>query len=414
MAQVSDGRDLTVQDRLLDKLEQMEFENLRCIIDGNSVCVSFENREYRSDAEAAANVLHTILSFDDTFKEITILFLKLDLPILKIHFQTPTDFNYTSDSFNEAEFQKYLDYSYQTQEAWSKLKAIKRENSTLGKVDLEIEPKIAFQLGDFTIPFRFEIFMYPSVNVNLWKGALFQASAYVPIYNYEFVNQYKYVRPYILTLTQNFRLFDGNFLKLSSGLFGNYRFGGEAEYASHLWDGRLILRASAALTGRARYLKAGHPGFTGDYHLDDVFEYGPIQYVSYQTSIEARIPYTEVAIQYGFGKYMYDELGSKVLIYRNFNEYIMGLQAYWGDQGTNFGFYLNLPLIPSKYYFNKKIRVKPSKYLNYSYLATSDYYWYFRTGYDTSKEYLELNPQVIMNQLPVYLLYIKEKESKLK
>lgn len=413
-AQAFPENQIAASQKIIGKLEELEFENLRCLALGDSLFISFENREYRSDAEAAAVVLNALLPYTNQYKELSILYLKLGIPIIEIRFHVPPNFNFEQGTLTEQEFAENLTYSYSTSDSWNRLKSLHKTNTTLGKVDLEIEPKIAFQLGDFTIPFRFEIFLYPSLNLNLWKGGFVQASAYVPVYNYEFVNQYKYIHPHIISFAQNLRIADGNFLKLTAGIFSNSRLGTEAEYGAHLLKGRLILKASVAYTGRLRYLKAGHPGFTGESYTTNLYEYSNPDYLSYQVAAEARIPYTELAIQYGFGRYLHGENGHKLLIYRNFNEYIMGLQAYWGDFDRNFGFYVNLPLIPSKYYFNKKIRVKPSKYLNYSYLATSDYYWYFRTGYDTSKEYLELNPQVIMDQLPVYLLYVKEQESKLK
>lgn len=396
------------------RLERLEFNNIRCSFQEDTLLFSMENREYRSDAEAIAVALHEFLPDAHEFARITLLYLELDVPIVKIDWNIPPDFSTDSTELTEPFWREHLHYTYAATDAWSILKQSGRTSGTPGKFDIEIEPRIAFQLGDFTIPFRYEISMYPSLISYLWKGAVFQATAYVPVFNYEFVNKYKYARPAIISLTQQIRLFDGNFLKLSTGLYSNNRYGLEGEYSSYLLNGALILRASAAYTGQARYLKAGHAGFLGDVYTSNLVEYTSPSYFSYQLSAEARIPYTEVAVQYGYGKYLYHTNGNKLLIYRNFNEYLLGLQAYWSDVGKNFGFYVSLPLIPSKYYFNKKIRVKPSKYLNYSYLATSDYYWYFRTGYDVSTEYLEVNPQVIMNQLPHYLLYVNEKESKLK
>lgn len=398
----------------LARLQGLEFNNVRCVIDEDTLIFSIENREYRSDAEAIAVALHEFLPDAAHLSKISLVYLELNIPVMKVDLMIPDNFNPDSLDNSELFWHDHLYYSYSTTIEWKKLLKSPSLSGTPGKFDLEFEPRIGFQLGDFTIPFRYEISMYPSLISYLWKGAVFQATAYVPIYNYEFVNKYKYSRPAIISLTQQFKLFDGHFLKLSTGLYTNNRYGLDGELSSYLLHGALILKASAAFTGQARYLKAGHAGFMGEIATEDIFEYTTPSYFSYQFSAEARIPYTEVAVQYGYGKYLYYANGNKVLIYRNFNEYILGLQAFWSDAGKNFGFYVSLPLIPSKYYFNKKIRVKPSKYLNYSYLATSDYYWYFRTGYDVSTEYLEVNPQVIMNQLPNYLLYVNEKESKLK
>lgn len=399
---------------VLQILNEAEFENLRCISKDSILYVSFENREYRSDAEAVAVVIHSLLHSLKGHNKLSILYLELDLAIVQIDFTIPDAFDPENFNPDELFWQEHLSYTYNTAQALKLVRESEKVNKTLGKVDLEIEPRISFQLGDFRTPFKLEVNAYPALNVNLWKGGFFQASAYVPLYNYKYSNKYRYARSHIISLSQNFRIGNGKFLKIAAGTFTTNRLGVEAEWNSWHLNGMLKFGANVAYTGLFRLLKAGYEGLYGDFYDENVVEYAWPYYWTYNLSTEIRVPKTEVAVVYSYGRYLYDEFGHNIQIYRNFNEYLMGVQAYWGNGGTNFGFYVYLPLIPSKYYFNKKIRVKPTKYLNYSYLARSDYYWYYRTGYYPGLEYLEVNPQVIMNQLPTYLLLENRNENKQK
>lgn len=413
-AQSDQPFEINSEANILKKLSNAEFENLRCISKDSVLYLSFENREYRSDAEAIAVVINTLLPDLKPYKKLCIVYLELNLAIIKVEFSIPPDFNPAHFEPDEIFWRNQLNYSYSVREELEILKSSSRMNGTLGKIDLEIEPKIGLQLGDFRTPFKIELFAYPSINLNLWKGGFFHGSAYLHFYNYKYTNKYRYFKPYILSLSQNFRLGNGMFLKFSAGTFSINRIGIDTEWNSWLLNGKLKLGAKVGYTGLFRYLKAGHEGFYGDIYDQNIVEYSMPNYLTYNLSTELRIPKTELAISYAWGRYLYLKQGHNVRIYRNFNEYLMGVQAYWGNDGTNFGFYIYLPLIPSKYYFNKKIRVKPSKYLNYSYLARSDYYYYYRTGYYPDLEYLEVNPQVIMNQLPMYLLIENRNENKQK
>jgi hypothetical protein len=404
----------SVESDVLYQLTKAEFENLRCIARDSTLLVSFENREYRSDAEAIAVVIKILLPLTKHFKKLSILYLELGIPITKIDFAIPEGFD--SDNFKPDErfWRDHLSYSYHLSEEWDQLSQNEKQNSTFGKIDLEFEPRISLQLGDFINPFKFEFFAFPALNLNLWKGAYFHGSAYLPVFSYKHSNKYRYFRSRIISLTQNFGLGSGKFLKLTTGTFSTNRIGVEAEWNSYHLNGMLQLTASGAYTGFFRYLKKGYEGLYGSYYDHNVIEYTMPYYWTYQVGAEVRIPKTEVAVAYSYGRYLYEDNGHKLLIYRNFNEYLMGVQAYWGEGNRNLGFYVYLPLIPSRYYLNKKIRVKPSKYLNYSYLASSDFYWYFRTGYYPDLEYLEVNPQVIVNQLPLYLLLENRNENKQK
>ncbi len=408
---------LTPLDIFVGKLEAMGFENILIRTIDREVYLSYENRVYRSDNEALARII--ILGME-SLPEVDRLHLavqKQKIPVLRVVFdyylfrKSLSEYQQsTSDTtfafFSKASWNKALTVDMRVSKVVSFLTGLSYRNPSLWRTELVLEPRVGTQLGDTRQPFRFELSVLPTVSVNLWKGAHLVPQFFLQLIDYHYFNANDYFQPRYISFHQQVKLHDGVFAKLSAGFFHRNRYGFHGELRSFTPDGQLQLFGNIAYTGQANYLPAGYTGFTGKEYDEPTVEYARLQYWNYAAGVEWRVPSTSLAFQYSYGKYLYGLEAHKVLIYRNFMEYILGLQAYLGAEGRNFGFYVNIPLMPSKYSVNKKFRLKPSRYINYSYLATRDYFENFTTGHEFSADILELNVQVCRSQLPDYLFSI--------
>ncbi len=388
------------------ELSLMGFENIQIMIDDSTIYLSYENRVYRSDNEALARIIYTTLPNSGNSQSLQILVQKQKIPVIRVSVDLAGIRENADFQYSPSDWRKVLIIDMRVSQIEKKLLGQTRLNPSIWRSELVLEPRFNTQLGDTRQPFRFELSTIALISVNLWKGAHLIPTIYIPLFDYHFFNQKDFIQPVHLSFHQNFKLFDGTFLKLSAGLFNQGRYGLHSSIISYTPDGQFRIFGNLAYTGQANYLPPGEQGFSNTIYDEHTFEYAPLSYVNYDAGLEWRIPGSTIALQYSYGKYLHGVFAHKALFYRNFNEYILGLQTYYGKQERNFGFYLSFPIIPSKYSVNKKFRFKPTRYLNYSYLATRDYFFNFTSGYEFSADLIEINAQVCRTQLPDYLFSI--------
>jgi len=230
---------------------------------------------------------------------------------------------------------------------------------------------------------------------SFYKGQLFTAGFYIPLVDHIYIDKFNYTRFDLLEYSQMFRLHNALFLKLSTGWFTQQRYGFNMEIIKYLFKGRLSLKCDMAYTGYLAYLQKDVEGINFTSYSKPTVEISDINYLQYFGELAYRIPKYDLLLNVGYGKYFYNNYAWKIDILRNFNEYIFGLVAYKSKTGYNYGFKLSIPLIPSKYIANKNFRIHSSKYLNYEYLAASDYVRTFSTAPGLRDDLWELNPQFV-------------------
>ena len=76
--------------------------------------------------------------------------------------------------------------------------------------------------------------------------------------------------------------------------------------------------------------------------------------------------------------------------------------------GINLGFNIYIPFFQRKYATNQIFRIRPTKHIGYSYLATKDIIYKYETKNRLNDIYGLINPIIIKNQIVDYLkkLYI--------
>lgn len=408
---------------LIKELQSEGYRNLKVLSNDGNLIVAFENNVYRFEIEAIAKALSIVGDHCGTHKNIVLLIQKLQVPIVQIIVPVGQLKALQEKKISSDDFKNSLQTAYSGSKYWDKIRSLDASNKSTFDLDFVVEPKIGFQLGNYDYPFRYQIRLLPALETSLWKGQKFTAQMSVPIYSHH-VDTHKFVSPHIISFEQNIRLTKGLYTKLSAGWFTEKRYGFDAEIVQYFFDGRLLMHGNIGYTG--------HMLFTGrrSFELYDTayvnadtaivynfkkysrptIEYGSLDYFQYFVNLEYRISKYDLAINVGYGKYLYENKAYTIDIYRNFNEYILGFQAHFSETGNNYGFHISIPLWPDHYFKNKKIRIRPSKYINYSYLAARDYVNTYEAGDSMYEVIRELSPQMIKNYLTKSLLSYIYKE----
>ncbi|MCF8371433.1 MAG: YjbH domain-containing protein [Bacteroidales bacterium] len=408
---------------LIQTLRNEGYRNIKVMSDEGNLIVAFENNVYRFEIEAIAKALSIVGNHCGTHTNIILLIQKLQVPIAEITVPVTQLKALQEKAISSEEFKNSLQIAYSGSKYWNKIRSFDSSNKSTFDLDFVVEPKIGFQLGNYDYPFRYQIRLLPAFETSLWKGQKFKAQMSVPIYSHH-VDTNKFVSPHIISFEQNIRLAKGLYSKLTAGWFTEKRYGLDAEIVKYFFDGRLNIRGNIGYTGYMLF--TGRRSFelydtayvTADTTIvynykkysRPTIEYGSLDYFQYFLNLEYRLSKYDMAINVGYGKYLFENKAYTIDIYRNFNEYILGFQAHFSETGNNYGFHISIPLWPEPYFKNKKIRIRPSKYINYSYLATRDYVNTYEAGNSIDEGIRELNPQMIKNYLTKSLLLYLYKE----
>ena len=349
------------------------FKNIQITEQNNNLFVSFENNVYRFETKAISKAINIIINHSQFYNNIILVVNKLQIPIVTIKIAVEDLMNFKNNKISKNDFYNNLSISFSSADDAKIFKNTTKNNKSILDIDFVIKPKIGFQLGNTDYPFRYQFRLLPSIETSLWKGQKIIGQFNIPVFDRQYIDQYNYIRPNIISFEQNFRLSKGLFSKFTLGWFSKKRYGIDAELVQYLFNGKLLLRGNIGYTGYILYIKKGEEGLFNQEYSKPTVEFDKLNYIQYFANIEYRIEKYDLIFNVGYGKYLYENTAYTVNVERHFGEYILGFQAHFSKTGNNYGFHVSIPLWPEKYFRNKKIRVRTHKYINYSYLATRDY-----------------------------------------
>ncbi|MGL4292287.1 MAG: hypothetical protein ACRCSQ_01705, partial [Bacteroidales bacterium] len=121
-------------------------------------------------------------------------------------------------------------------------------NNASGKLLLTAFPVFILNNSRTDVIFRLTAGLAPTLQMQLWKGANVTAQIIFPIYN-SLDNQFDYIRPGIIALTQRLKIKNNWSIMGSIGNFTNQRAGIHATTRYDLPSGRWGVALDAGLTG---------------------------------------------------------------------------------------------------------------------------------------------------------------------
>jgi hypothetical protein len=291
---------------------------------------------------------------------------------------------------NTEEFTKKLLVSSDFGIVYQQLEKPKVNNRSLFKTDLVVIPQVRTQFGNFDNPVQSNVNLIPQLNVQLSKGLSFQGQIIVPLQNdFYFDEDGKELRPGTITLNQFIRLEDDFYIDATAGFFDKNRVGINLEIRKNIANGQFGIGANVGYT-------AGY-SYTGNW----------TEYLDYENYLTALLELEYRYLPYDLtgtlqaGNFLYNSLGVRVDVVRQFGEVNIGFFALAASGEINGGFNLAIPLPPRKYTKLKYARIRPSKRFNWEYRAKG----FPRAGimYNTGNRlddlFLDYNPDQIKKQI---------------
>lgn len=383
---------------VVDALVKMGFENVGCTEDSKERIYVLQNSAYRLQGVGIGKAVDVIqkMGLPDE-KSCRIIVLDNNVPQISLCYKP-----IIADTVPEPIRQDW-EVSYDLGDSWKQARKIKKENSSLFKVDIVVYPELSLKNLVITQVYQVLFNLSPTLEVSLWKGMSLTAQMVVPIYNDGFDmmsdaihNVYDRVHPGCMSLSQTVRLPYNTWATLSVGHFMSNRYG-------------IDLSAQHVLKADERFSFEGRVGYTGACYWDAfTCHFDSKKIWTWHLGANFFWPYYNLQTSAKLIQHIQGEKSIRCDVIRHFKYASIGFYAEKGNRGikANGGFRFQIALPPYRYKRKGYIpRITPSENFGMAYNAGNErnYYKTYRTRpSDNIMQNNSLNPYFIKSELLNY------------
>lgn len=378
-------------------ISQKGYQSVSTQIEGTALNIYYENRVQRFEPRAIIDIIKTIgeVSLPNGIESINVITQRNQIPIIATSFDFADFKDWQSETSNLTDFISKIEV-VQTEKRPAKSAKAKRINNGNYRFEIELNPQIGLGLGGAPDPVLHRLFLLPTLNTYLWKGALLKAELVLPITSEFNIIDENFVRPGVVSFAQTVKLPKQIWLQGTIGYFSKNRYGGHLSVANFLFNGAVTLTGNVGYTGYASF-----PKKLGLETAVKGFEYASVDYLDYMLGANYWFKDWNTQVKIEHGRVLFERNLTKLTVLQRFNEVDIGFFAQQSQRGNNYGMQLNLPIFPKKYWKPKRFSIRPANTLNYNYQATQATVTTYETGWSILDIHRQLNPSFIKSQLSI-------------
>jgi Exopolysaccharide biosynthesis protein YbjH len=379
-------------DLIMTCLKNAGYENLKVVSKQDTLFVCFENRKYRWDIKAIAEVLSLVMPKMEQNLVLSMIPLKRGLPILKFSIPVKQYWRFVRGEIPSGKFMGSLNVSYNIDLKNIYQASVSPSNPTFNKFDIVVHPQIRAQFGNYSDPIESQINIAPAINVSFWKGMDLTTQIIFPLQN-DLKKEGDYIRPGLLTINQLIRLPLNSFASVSAGYFTKNRYGANLETRKYFLNGKIALGLSCGYTG---FVKV----------LDGRWAYSEVDLLSWDANVAYRYARYDLTVKLGYASYLNEDKGWRFDFYRQFGEVNIGFYALKTEGVLNGGFNFIIPIPPRKYNTKRIVRIRSASSFAWEYRAKglTDNGRAYQTGNELDRLFMFYNPDYIKKQLIIQLM----------
>ena len=371
-------------------LIEMGFENVGWTEDDSERVYVLQNSAYRLQSVGLGKAVDIIQKMGlPERKPCRIVVLDNNVPQISLTYNP-----IIADTVPEASRRDW-NVSYEVDGTWKKVRHVRRENSSLFKIDVMVYPELSLKNLVITQIYQVLFNLSPAVEVSLWKGMKLTAQMVIPVYNDGYGSVAGKVHPGFLTLQQTVRVPYNIWITGTAGWFNGSRYGAD-------------LAVKHVLKADERFSFEGRVGLTATYQWDGFrLNYGTSTRWTWELGANFYWPRYNFQSSVKVAQYLLGEKGVRFDFIRHFRYASIGFYAMKAKGAkTNGGFRFQIALPPYKYKRRGYIpRVQPSPNMGLAYNAGNERYYY--RGYranpsDNIMEDNSFNPYFIKSELLNY------------
>ncbi|WP_200980038.1 YjbH domain-containing protein [Echinicola sp. 20G] len=221
-----------------------------------------------------------------------------------------------------------------------------------------IVPDVTARFGYYEQPVRTKTNVILDTRVYLLPGLSVQTGLLIPIQNSLDGQDLKHRwAPSQLTYFKQWQ--NVHYSLLSVGTFFSDRYGLDLQYRWAPLDKRWSLGLEVAYTGG--YVIQGGQFYSGD--LEDLM---------FLTDVEYRTPIEDISFRLTGGRFLYDDLGARLDMIKQFGNVDIGLFGSLSENGRTIGFQFAFPLFPGKILRGKKLELRTTEEFRWEYTYNNE------------------------------------------
>ncbi|MDP1620798.1 MAG: YjbH domain-containing protein [Bacteroidales bacterium] len=370
------------------------YENVRVHRQNDTLFIGLENRLWRWEPRAIAEVLKIVMPGMDAYGVVSLTLLRTGIPVTTVtvsrkHYDELKSGRVLPAAFYDSVTAMLSDRGYRASAG-----NLRPLNPSYRKFDFVVILQLKAQFGNFIHPLEVQFNVAPALYMTLTKGMSLTAQVIFPVFNNLIGDpEGNTIRPGLMALSQTIRLPYDIFTSVSAGYFTRNRYGLNGEVRKFLFNGKMAVGATLGYTGRMQL-------------LEGKFNYTPVDVVTWFCDASWRFAQPGLTIRAGYGGFLGNDRGWRIDVSRQFGEITVGFFAMKTDGLVNGGFNFIVPLPPRKYGTGGRIRIRPASIVPWEYRAKGlpSYGRTFATGSGTEELLFNMNPDYIRKQLGKQIL----------
>jgi hypothetical protein len=371
------------------------YENVTVNRRNDTLFIGLENRVWRFEPRAVAEILKVVMPAIDSNAVVAITLLHTGIPVTTVivgrkRYESLVAGRLQATGFADSVVAVLSDRAYRNSREY-----LHPVNPSFNKLDIVVIPQLKFQFGNFIHPLELQFNVAPAVQISFLKGMSFTAQVIFPIYNNIIGDpEGNTIRPGVVLLSQTFRLPYQFFTTVNAGYFTRNRYGINGDVYKFLFNGKMAVHATIGYTGQMQV-------------LEGKFAYTNLNAFTWFCDASWRFSKYDLTVRAGYGRFIDHDQGWRVDIGRQFGEVSIGFFAMQTGGVMNGGFNFIVPLPPRKYGTRNRIRIRPASYVPWEYRAKGlpSYGRTFSSGQGTEQLIQDMNPDFIRTQLGKQILF---------
>ena len=365
------------------------YENVRVAHRGDTLYIGCENRVWRWEPRAAAEIFKLVMPAAGSAMVVSLTLLRTGIPVTTLIVTRKDYDDLCAGRLPEGAFAHSAAALLPDRLYRAGIGRRQPVNPSFSKFDVVVYPQLRMQFGNFDHPLELQFNIAPAVRVSFWEGMSLTGQVIFPVYNNLTTDpEGNTIRPGLLVLSQSFRLPGTLFATLAGGYFTRNRYGLNGELRKFLFNGKIALGAAIGYTSQMQFIEGR-------------FIFKPEEAVTWFCDAAWRWARFDLTIRAGYGRFIGLDEGWRVDVSRQFGEVTIGFFAMETGGQVNGGFNFIVPLPPRRYGTKNQVRIRPASYVPWEYRAKglNSYGRSFSTGNGTDEMLFNINPDYIKKQL---------------
>ncbi|MCX6013649.1 MAG: YjbH domain-containing protein [Chloroflexi bacterium] len=336
---------LKVTDEVIQSITSCGFENVRVMASSNTLIIEYENKVYLREKDAIKVIVSKTMNVAPDIEKLVLIPKRDNIPLFQIVLTNPKITEFDNELIVMDPNVSHNLTGYES--------TVKKYNSSVGKIDINIHPSAGIVLGHYDDPFISQFFISPDFSVFWGKGIRSNVQLRFKLRD-DLENKSRRVDLYKLCLSYTYRHSALIFMNVGVGLLEGDRYGIASEALLYKWKNRIGIGGTIAWLGNTDY-------------QDGKLYYTRLWKKIGLINLYYKLPFWDTLVTARFGRFLYEDQGGLIEVTRFFHNTSLTAFVSKTDYGSTAGFQLQLLTYPRRNLKPSYVRVKLPEVLDMEY-----------------------------------------------